>query len=152
MTRLGLFLLFSLAIAGLLTFAPIDASAKVASSPDVKKISAAWSPPNDGQSSRNALGSKDGPIELVSLFTDHSFGDVWNFYAKKIGIEKEYEEKKAYIHHGTTEQGHFFLHDRAIGDAPRTTKFVHTSEHATVNVQLSAEGKGTRVELTVVAH
>lgn len=148
------FALLMVALAGAtwITFGHADVSAGSSPAPDVKRISAAWSPPSDGESSRNALGSKDGPIELVSLFTDHSFGEVWNFYAKKIGIEKEYEEKKAYIHHGKTETGHFFLHDRAIGDAPRTTKFVHTSDHATVSVQLSIEGDGTRVELTVVAH
>ena len=149
--RIGWLLVLALGLTAGLTFGDLKASADDQESA-LDKIVDTWSPPQSGEGSQHAFGSRQGLIKLVTIETASPFGDVWNFYSKKIGVGKEYAEKKGYVHHGKTEVGEFFLRDRVFGEAPRQAQFVITNEASTVSIHLTTQAEGTQVEMTVVAH
>ncbi|MEQ8788441.1 MAG: hypothetical protein RIC55_19175 [Pirellulaceae bacterium] len=123
-----------------------------AKEPNATKTVDEWAFPHGSGGSIKSIGIGDGPIQTSIIDTSKSFGDVWTFYAKKIGCDKKYVENTAYYDHGKTGDGRYLIRDIIKGDEPRRTFFVYTCPRFTVTAIVRPKSDGTIVDMTVVAH
>jgi hypothetical protein len=123
-----------------------------AKEPNANTIVDEWEFPHGSGGGIGTIGIGDGPIQTSIIDTKKSFGEVWTFYATKIGSDKKYAEQTAYYDHGKTKDGRYFIRDFIKADEPRRTFFVYTCPRFTVTAIVKPKGDGTIVDMTVVAH
>ncbi|TWU08221.1 hypothetical protein [Stieleria varia] len=144
-------LLFSIVAAASITAARSHATDD-GNEPNANKTVDEWTFPHGSGGGIQTIGIGDGPIQTSIIDTKKTFGEVWTFYAKKIGSDKKYAEETAHYDHGKTIDGRYFIRDFIKTDEPRRTFFVYTCSRFTVTAIVKPKGDGTIVDMTVVAH
>ena len=82
-----------------------------------------------------------------------SFGEAWNFYAKKCGSDEKYGDAGTFIVGAKTKDGEYVIFDTAR-DGLRMTTFAFTNQQFTVSVQLrqAREKDKLYTDVTVATH
>ncbi len=122
-----------------------------AKSADATELTEQWSFEAGSEGSVGTIGISKGPIQTTIIRTKRSFGEVWSFYAKKIGCKKKHEPKQLHYHHGEAKGGRFFIRDVPTGKKPRRTMFVFDCPGHTTTATAHETEQGVVVYLTVVA-
>ena len=120
--------------------------------PNASKIVTEWTFPHGPDGGIQTIGIANGPIQTSILDTKKPFGEVWTFYAKKIGSDKEYGERKGYFDHGKTKDGRYCIRDLIRTGESRRTFFVYTCPRFTVTAIVRPDRDRTVVDMTVVTH
>jgi hypothetical protein len=99
-------------------------------------------------------GASGGPIATLTITTEDTFGQVWDFYAKKCGFDKKFEEKHLYKWADKTRDGSYLINDYPSGEGAQHshTIFVYEVPNLTVTAVVFRpdDGKRTRIYLSVV--
>ena len=96
-----------------------------AAEPNAEKIAKEWAFPFGRGGEIKSIGIADGPIQTSIIDTRKSFGDVWTFYAKKIGSDKVYGKQRAYLSPGKTKDGRYLIRDVLRTDKRPGPLFIH---------------------------
>lgn len=151
-----------LALAGLAAVGSlvlVSAQAKTPVKPgSAEEIANAWRyNPEEAKGTSWDAASPKGSHKLyaaVGRLEGASFGEAWNFYAKKCGYDKKYGEAAVFIIVGEqTKDGEYVIFDSKRDDL-RMTTFAFTNQRFTVSVQLrqAPEKDKLYTDVTAVTH